>query len=190
METPEETARRLEAFETPQWAIDAILNVELLTPTVIDPCCGRGVMTKLARACGYDARPIDVHDWGYPCEIGDFLILDGPTDPEWQELGFTVFMNPPFSLAEQFVLRAKEIGARKIVCFQRFAWWESQGRKTFWDRHPPNRIYICGDRASCWRFDIPKEDQKSGTTTAHAWFVWERGHPPGPVISRLYKDVA
>lgn len=190
METLEETARRLEAFETPQWAIDAILRVELLTQVVDDPCCGRGIMAEAARACGYEVWPSDIHDWGYPCVISDFLHPDVGVSPMWRSVDHTIFMNPPFSLATKFVLKAKELGARKIVCFQRFAWWESQRRREFWDKHPPNRIYICGDRASCWRFDIPKEKQKSGTTTAHAWFVWEEGHPPGPVISRLYKAAA
>ncbi len=189
-ETLEETARRLEAFETPQWAIDEILKVELLTHLVDDPCCGRGIMTESARALGYEVWPSDIHDWGYPCTIANFLQPDVGVSPMWQIVDHTIFMNPPFSLAEQFVLRAKELGARKIVCFQRFSWWESQRRKKFWDAHPPNRIYICGSRASCWRYDIAKEDQKSGTTTAHAWFIWESGHPPGPVISRLYKGDA
>lgn len=184
-ETLEETARRLEAFETPQWAIDAILGVELLTETVVDPCCGRGAMAIAAQKRGYQVWPNDIHDWGYPCRLSDFLTDPGYCSQTARDI--TIFMNPPFSLAEQFVLKAKKLGARKIVCFQRFAWWESQRRKKFWDEHPPNRIYICGSRATCWRYDIPKEDQKSGTTTAHAWFVWERGHPPGPVISHLYK---
>lgn len=191
-ETPKQLAIRLEAFETPQWAIDEILKVELLThglySNVIDPCCGRGIMTEAARASGYEVWPLDIHDWGFKCAIGDFLDWDTIQGQLWGQHDHTVFMNPPFSLAEQFVLKAISLGARKIVCFQRFAWWESQRRKKFWDKHPPNRIYICGSRASCWRFDIPKEDQKSGTTTAHAWFVWERGHPAGPVISRIYKD--
>lgn len=187
-ETPEDTARRLEAFETPQWAIDEILKREILTQHVIDPCCGRGVMAAAAIESGYTVWSSDIHDWGYPCLKADFL-GDGwrsPCDLS-VDIDLTYFMNPPFSKAEDFVLRAIEFGARKIVCFQRFAWWESNRREKFWDAHPPNRIYVCGSRASCWRYDIPKEDQKSGTTTAHAWFVFERGHPPGPVISRLYK---
>jgi len=194
IETPKELAIRLEAFETPQWAIDEILKVELLTQCVVDPCCGRGAMSEGAIVVGYDVWPWDVHDWGYPkTKVREFL---GYSENSTFGCDTTVFMNPPFSLAEQFVVRAIEMGARKILCFQRFSWWESQRRKKFWDKHPPNRIYICGDRATCWRFDIdpenpihPETGKKMGNVpTAHAWFVWEFGQPPGPVISRIYKD--
>jgi len=192
METLKELAIRLEHFETPQWAADKILEHELLSEVVIDPCCGTGVLSKAAiKAGSRDVRSFDIHDWGYVwTNVVDFLNLD----QEWHCLftdrpsGATVFMNPPFSLACDFVEKAFELGARKIVCFQRFAWWESKGRREFWDNHPPARIYICGDRATCWRHDLPEEERTSGTTAAHAWFVWERGHPPGTQLHRIYKN--
>ena len=40
----------------------------------------------------------------------------GPPDED-----YTIFMNPPFSKAVEFVEKAIALGARKIVCFQRFA---------------------------------------------------------------------
>jgi|TARA_Y100000310_G_scaffold340907_1_gene438263 hypothetical protein len=125
----------------------------------------------------------DLHDWGYGVTAMNFLDQSPRYRPD-----LTVFMNPPFSLATEFVLRALNRQARKVVCFQRFAWWESQKRREFWAKHPPNRVYICGDRAHCWRIDIPPEERKSSTPTAHAWFVWERGHPPGTQLGHIYKD--
>jgi hypothetical protein len=170
-----------EAFETPAWAAEAILDAELFTTQVFDPCCGHGTLAKAAMARGYDVIASDLYDWGYGITGVDFL----RAPLEMRDV--TVFMNPPFSKAVEFVERALGLGARKIVCFQRFAWWESRERDPFWRSHPPNRIHICASRASCWRFDIPPEKRKSGTPTAHAWFVWERGHPPGPVLGRLLK---
>ena len=96
-------------------------------------------------------------------------------------------MNPPFSKATEFVEKSFELGFRKIVCFQRFSWWESQKRREFWEKHPPDRVYICGDRASCWRHDIPESERGSSTPTAHAWFVWEKGSPPGTLLGHIYK---
>ena len=184
----------LEAFETPKWCIDAILEKELMTPIVWDPCTGRGVMAAAAMNYTEFVMATDVHDWEYLRLDGrwingthDFL-TDSPDDIWQQDDGeMTVFMNPPFSKAEAFVEKAHEIGARKIICFQRFSWWEAAKRKEFWAKYPPNRIYICGNRASCWRFDIPEEERGSGTTTAHAWFVWEEGHPQGTLIGHVWK---
>ena len=177
----EALARESECFETPEWAISGILKKELMTQDVIDPCCGRGQMAKAAKDRGYNVTAFDKHYWGYG-QVKDFL-----TDPLILRGDKTFFMNPPFSLAEQFVIRCHELHARKIVCFQRFAWWESKRRIDFWNTYPPNRIYICVSRATCWRIDIPPDEREGGSTTAHAWFVWERGHPPGPALGRLEK---
>lgn len=178
-------AKQAEAYETPLWAVEAILDREILTPRIIDPCVGNGVLAEAAKRRGYGVDAYDIHPWSYtPLTLRNFLEPEFPHPTLKRK---AVLMNPPFSLAVEFVERCLEYNARKIVCFQRFAWWESKGRRDFWEKHPPNRVYVCGDRASCWRFDIPEEQRKSGTTTAHAWFVWERGHPKGTVMGHIYK---
>jgi hypothetical protein len=202
-ETLIERAKRLEMFETPRWAAEAVLRVELMPPVVLDPCCGRGVLVDALRAHDRESGglvdrgtlELDVHDWGLPKSSPmsqvprkrkDFLEPFNDLSPLDKDFG--VFMNPPFSKAEAFVRRAHAIGARKIISFARFAWWESARRRSFWDEFTPARIHICGNRATCWRIDIPEESRQSGSSTAHAWYVWERGHPQGPVMSRLYKE--
>lgn len=185
--------KQLEHFETPIWAAKAILKKEILTHHVIDPCCGTGVLSHVAMQEGYEVFPIDIHDWGFGGSyIQDFLEMEY-ADLHYEDLpihDFTIYMNPPFSKAQEFVEKAFKLGARKVVCFQRFAWWESRGRKPFWQKYPPNRIYICGDRADCWRHDIPKDERGSSSPTAHAWFVWEKGNPPGTVLGHIYKTDA
>jgi hypothetical protein len=192
--------KELEHFVTPEWAVEAILKREILTPMVFDPCMGCGVLVRAARTAGYCVEGMDIYQWGGVQFVADFLALtrgsgEGQIDLE----GYTVFMNPPFSKACEFVEKAFELGARKVVCFQRFAWRESGGRKDFWTKYPPNRIYICGDRADCWRYDLhllPKEKRinpksgkvMAGTPTAHAWFVFERGQPQGTLLGHIYKE--
>lgn len=191
----EQLCKDLEHFETPQWAAHKILEHELMTQNVIDPCCGSGVLSIACLNKNYTVQSIDIHDWGYQDTIlGDFLSLKKVEGKD-----FTVFMNPPFSKACEFVEKCFDLGARKIVCFQRLAWWESATRKEFWDKFPPNRIYICADRATCWRHDIPvnengkRFDRKtgkelSGSPTAHAWFVWEKGNPSGTLIGHIRSE--
>ena len=200
----------LEAFETEPWAIEAILDVELMTPNVMDPCCGTGLMAAAAKTRGYDVSTFDIHDWSQtfpvakrPDHIVDFLTVK----PNGVSADWTYFLNPPFSKACEFVDKCKEVGARKIICFQRWAWRESGGRAEWWARNPPSRIWLCIDRATCWRFDVPKECVGEGcgktnkiekskypvcrkcmgnTTQPHAFFVWERGHS-GTAICDLRK---
>lgn len=185
MENLKELCVRYEHYITPKWAAEAILKKEILTPIVLDPCCGTGVLSEAALKAGHQPYAIDVFHWGYRAQNHtiDFLEME----KFFCKDEFSVFMNPPFTKACEFVLKAKQLGARKILCFQRMAWFESAKRRQFWDKNPPARIYICGDRASCWRADIPEENQGSNTPTAHAWFVWEKGFLGNPTIHRLYK---
>lgn len=183
--------KRLEHFETPKWAAKAILSREILTASVFDPCCGCGVLMFSAKLKGYNVAGIDIHNWdarprglAFRCE--DYLAREETALVK----GSTVFMNPPFSKACEFVEKSFELGARKIVCFQRFAWLESRSRREFWEKYPPNRVYICGDRAPCWRHDIPEEERASSAPTAHAWFVWEQGAPAGTLLGHIWKDDA
>ena len=191
-ETLEQTCRRLEHYETPRWAADAILRCETTTGKVFDPCCGTGILSEAAAYAGNEVHAFDIHDWGYH-PFGErnvwFSQLDW-LDQKHLPQHVTLFLNPPFSRAVEFIEHALALGARKVICFQRFAWWESQKRAAFWDRHPPNRIYVCGDRADCWRHDIPEHERGSGTTTAHAWYVWERGQPPGTLLGHIRKSQA
>jgi len=188
VETLTELCKRLEHFETPEWAVKAILRKERLPGIILDPCVGTGVLLRAAEEQGYPFTfSIDIKHWGYPLTMQmDFLDLDPKT---WSG-ECSVLMNPPFSLATQFVEKAIELGAKKIVCFQRFAWWESQKRREFWAKNPPVRVYICGDRADCWRHDIPQEGRGSSSPTAHAWFVWEPAHPQGTILGHIYKGDA
>lgn len=176
-----------EYFQTPPWAINAILDCEVFTPKVVDPCCGDGRMALAAEAAGYKkVWAFDKYDWGFDAPIVDFLTEEGA----WLQKAVdrsTVFMNPPFSLACQFVDRARELGARKIVCFQRSVWRESQGRRAWWDANPANRIYQCGNRAVCWYGTIPEAARKGGDYQPHSFFVWERGHPPGTLHGAIWK---
>lgn len=198
---PDDTARAkdLEASETPRWAAEAILRHELMPRDIVDPCYGRGVLTQVAMDAGYYVAPNDIHDWGHDnglgVRIGDFLEMtrDDLAD-QGVGGGFGVFMNPPFSLIEDFISHSFALGARKVIAFKQFSFWEGQERWShsgFWGcwKHLPNRVYVCAKRATCWRFDIPREAQKSSTTQAYAWFVFERGHPPGTQMWRITPGV-
>ena len=181
-------ATAAECYETPVWAAEGILELEDIGPRVVDPCCGPGVLTRAAQARGLTVTATDLYDWGFGLVGVDFLAM--AYAPVYQAGGdFTVFMNPPFSKACEFVEHAFALGARKVVCFQRFAWYESVVRREFWDDMPLSRIWLCGNRASCWRVDISEEERKKsgGSTTAHAWFIFEPGHVGNPIVKRFYK---
>jgi hypothetical protein len=187
--------KRVEAFETPRWAIEALLDVELTTRFIVDPCAGTGIIpavvelkTGIQAILAHDIVPWkyrtpEAMKWKGPIGPLDFL-----KDPMPSLVGATVIMNPPFSKACEFVDRARNLGARKIMCFQRQAWRESMGRRAWWAANPPARVWVCGARASCWHFDLlgTEKAAKSGTPTSYAWYVYEAGHKGAEVTSAIY----
>lgn len=199
-----------EFFETDEWAARRILDVELCTRNIVDPCAGRGVLGQAAFEKGYIAHEYDLNDWpdkkrGAGIKTGfDYLApFEQVSVPIWKRLGgqeFTVFMNPPFSKTVEFVERSMELGARKIIMFQRMAYLESSVRREFFEENAPTRVWICGDRATCWRGDIPAEDvvdedgnvvkgrKGRSAPTPHAFFIWEQGHRGATVLNHLYKE--
>jgi predicted RNA methylase len=190
----EEQAKAAEAWETDPWAARAILKVEQLSGSVVwDTCCGTGILGRALRKAGYrHILETDLYDWGTGLAGVDFL---GPqandvVDAYLFRRTFSVFMNPPFSKAAQFVDRAFELGAREVISFQRFAWYESDDRREWFDTRPPARVQLCGNRAKVWLFTIPPAERTgSGMPTAHAWFVFTPNYTGDPILKRIWKDM-
>ncbi len=203
-----ERAKQAEFFETPTWAVKSILKKELMTLHIVDPCAGRGVLGKAAKEADHFVHEYDLNKWpGQPPSVhAPFDYLGPMNDVSRTVKGavgpapFTVLMNPPFTLTIDFIERSFRLGARKIVMFQRLAFLESATRRGFFERMMPARVWVCGDRATCWRGDIPEEtyiDENGeeirgrkgrSASTPHAWFVWETGHRGAGVLQHLYKD--
>jgi hypothetical protein len=209
-------SKDVEAFQTPQWAVEAILDRELTTRHIVDPCSGLGMIAAVCKSRGLSVTPIDKVGWHQLLPLQTLLapVVMDFFDYQASLTDATVIMNPPFSLAQAFVARARFLGARKIVCFQRQAWRESIGRRAWWEENPPARVWVCGARATCWRFDLlacqhqgdgvcPNLKQRGknletrgcakclgNVPTSHAWYVWERGHKGAEVTSAIYPKEA
>lgn len=166
-----------ECYETPEWAVEAILEAEMLDGLVVDPCCGRGVLAEAAAERGHRVDAFDLYNWGYGRAPVDFLSWRFADTP--QEIGdsaeqrpWACLMNPPFTRAVEFAEHAFAQGAAKVMLFQRLALWQSRRRHAFWAAHPPARIYVCEARAECWRVDIAPAERHGGP-------------PGGPRLVRL-----
>lgn len=82
--------------------------------------------------------------------------------------------NPPYSHAAEFAERALErVGdGAKVAMFLKLTFLESEGRREFFRKWPPRRVWVSRKRLSCWKNGIPKS---ANTLIAYAWFVWEKG---------------
>lgn len=186
-------AIKAECYETPEWAADAILDVEVLADPVVDPCCGRGLLAEVAAERGHRVDAFDLHDWGYGRTGVDFLAWRFAARPPLADRAaicarvpaWTCLMHPPASRATDFAAHALGQGARKVLLFQPLALWQSRRHAAFWAAHPPARIHVCEGGAESWRIDIAPAARRGGTCAPHAWFVFEPRQPAGTLIGRL-----
>lgn len=147
---------------------------------ILEPCCGAGHMivpiNQYLRDNSIDALVLgtDLIDRGYSSpyvkygEQFDFLSDSYP----FQENIDTIIMNPPYSLIEEFTLKALKIAKGRVIMLARTQFSESQSRflNIFVD-NPPTDIYQYVDRIACYKNgDFSK---KQSSAQSYSWFVWD-----------------
>jgi SAM-dependent methyltransferase len=146
--------------------------------SILDAGCGDGAITAAlifsgvpaARILGVDVSAELVESYsartGSKGIVADYLTSDIETD--------TVFMNPPFSHAYEFIAHARELAAC-VVALVRCGWLEGAKSKqperlALLKQHPPD-VYFLTSRPSFG----PNAAGKKGTdASAYVWLVWDR----------------
>jgi hypothetical protein len=161
-------------FPTPSWCIDRLL--EAWTPRagwIMEPAAGDGAIIAAARRRlplqGWAA--LDIRDCGAEQRAAgatnvytaDFLRWDG--DQDITSRITTVWTNPPFALAEQFIRRADSLFPDADLCFLvRLGFLATEKRsKLWWDLGAPD-VYVLPNR--------PSFTPDGGTDSSdYAWIV-------------------
>ena len=183
-----EAADSLDFFPTPAWATRALCEWLLmqLTPraylrwplhlsTAWEPACGQGDMARPLTEYFTSVFASDVPDWGAPShdpdwrpdEIGDFTLgAAGPGDPpDW------IITNPPFNLAEAFVLHALKRATRGVANLIRTQFLEGTGRAArLFGPHRPAAILQFAERLNIVKDRL---DPRASRPTAYCWIVWD-----------------
>jgi hypothetical protein len=131
-------------------------------------------MSKVLEEYFKAVQSYDIEDYGY-AERGDFLKQPHAVDSfDW------VITNPPFKLAEAFVLRALPIARRGVAVFARTVFIESVGRydRLFRDK-PPTKVAQFVERVPIVKGRLEKT---ASTATGYCWLVWEK---PGTAETRV-----
>ena len=164
-------------FPTPPWATRALLEHVLDTSSLsglscLEPACGAGHMAKALKEYFGEVRYSDAHHYGYG-PVRDYL--DYPYEAnavDW------VITNPPFRLAEEFVLRSLTVARRGVAILARTVFLESSGRyREIFEKSPPSIFAQFVERVPMVKGRL---DIKATTATGYAWFVWNkqnRGEP-------------
>lgn len=157
-------------YRTPPHATEALLRVETFPTTIWEPACGDGAISRVLANAGHTVHSTDLVDRGFGVPRRDFLM-------EHQAPASCVVTNPPFKLADEFVLHALRLGITRIAILQRLAWMEGLARHgALWAKHPPARVWVFAKRVTMWRGDDPNA-RDTGGAIPFAWFVWDAAAP-------------
>ena len=109
-------------------------------------------------------------------EQADFLSIDN------QQWDGDIVTNPPYAYAQEFVEKALAIipEGHKVCMFLKLTFLEGKKRKHLFQTQPPARIWVSSSRLLCAMNG--EFDKLSGSATAYAWFVWEKGYKGDTVI--------
>lgn len=182
-----------EFYETPAWCTKAILNelheLQLNPNNVLDPCVGTGAIASVVREL-YPKANIDIIDIeeslireaikkislkekdivnNFENQIGlpmnNYFISNYLETSLKKDEYDLIVLNPPFSLAQEFVEKSIELSPNgSVVVLLRLNWLASKKRIAFHKKHPSD-IFVLPKRPS-----FTNDGKTDGTE--YAWFCF------------------
>jgi hypothetical protein len=134
--------------------------------TCLEPACGLGHMSKVLKEYFVQVHDADVSGYGYG-RVRNFLTYPYDVDTyDW------VITNPPFRLAEAFVLRALTIARVGVAILARTVFLESAGRyRAIFQNTPPTIFAQFVERVPMIKGRL---DRTATTATGYCWLVWDK----------------
>lgn len=168
-------------YVEPAWCVHALVKGERpFMGTVLDPCCGGGNIVQALCSNGVLAGGSDIQDRAggtYPrLSYEQSLSISLPTN---------VVSNPPYGVAEDFIMSCLAKAKDRVCVLLRLAFLEGIKRGEWFPTVPLARVWVSSKRISMppGGTDIPAK----GGAIAYAWFVFEHGWEGDPVVKFLPK---
>lgn len=171
MATRIEAKDSLDDFPTPPWATRALLEhvlhgSDLSELTCLEPACGAGHMSKVLKEYFGKVQSSDVYDYGYGA-VRDYL-----KHPYKIECCDWMITNPPFRLAEDFILKSLRLAREGVAILARTVFLESVGRyERIFTHNPPTVVAQFTERVPMLKGRL---DKSASTATGYCWLVWKR----------------
>lgn len=148
-------------YPTPPDATIALLKfLNLPGKTVVwEPASGKGHMSSTIRKMGYAVKESDIN-------TGEDFLNIPCKDCDW------IITNPPFSIAEQFILRCHE-HKKPFALLLKSQYWHAKKRLPVFNLTRPTHVLPL-----TWRPDFCFGERGSGSPLMDViWVVWDLNHP-------------
>lgn len=157
-------------YQTPYSLTDLLLTKESLVGNVLEPACGNNAIVDRLPYC------TEYYDREH-----NFL------SEQRHDYFDTIITNPPFSLAKEFIIKAKEIATQKIMFLLPLSYLHGIERyKDIWqdNKFPLKTVYVFTRYPMLEETVRPDGKHKTGMMV-YAWFVWDKKYNGNPKIDWL-----
>lgn len=174
--------RPADFYETPAEVTHALAEAEAERlakfPTIWEPACGAGAISRVLRGCGHAVIETDLYQRGVGAQL-DFYAAE-------RALASAIVTNPPFSEVSatgrcRWQWKAHQLAVDYMALLLPAGWAHAQGCRKLIETWAPAREYKIA-----WRIDWTG----GGSSPAnHSWFVWDKSCPGGDAwpTSVLYR---
>ena len=137
----------------------------------LEPSCGKGAIVKVLN---------DLPS-SHGCRLTSYDLEEGRDFLKETKTFDTLITNPPYSLANEFILKAKELKIPNIFLLLPLNYLQGQKRYTEQIFHGLKGIYIF-TRMPMLSEEIREDGKYETGMQAYAWYGWEREYIEDPKI--------
>ena len=171
-------------YQTPYSMTRQLLEVENFEGKILEPCCGAGAIVKVLR--DYD-KSVDYCDLNNEFSLtGIFKNLKDFVNDEFDRYD-NVITNPPYSLAKEFILKAKQITNNKIAMLLPLNYLHGVTRynEIYLDRKFPLKAVYIFCRYGMLEETIRDDGTYRTGMMVYAWYIWDKSYKGEPMIRWL-----
>ena len=166
-------------------------NKSILAPSIWECACGNGNLYRVLDDRGYNCIYSDIKDRStkeYPLRFKGMLNVDFLKTYDLALPGYynvaVILTNPPYSLANEFILHALEILPENglYIALMNITYLAGQKRYNDIYRYGSLReVYVFSKRVECWK-NNDKEHESGSALINFCWYVFQKGYKGNPTL--------
>ena len=168
-------------YQTPYSMTRQLLEVENFGGKILEPSCGAGAIVKVLR--DYD-KSVDYCDLNNEFSLtGIFKNFKDFINDDFDRYD-NIITNPPFSLAKEFILKAKQITNNKIAMLLPLNYLHGVTRynEIYLDRKFPLKAVYVFCRYGMLEETIRDDGTYRTGMMVYAWYIWDKDYKGEPMI--------
>lgn len=171
-------------YQTPYSMTKQLLEVENFEGKILEPSCGAGAIVKVLRD---HKKSVDYCDLNNDFSLtGIFKNFKDFINDDFDRYD-NIITNPPFSLAKEFILKAKQIANNKIAMLLPLNYLHGVARynEIYKDRKFPLKTVYVFCRYGLLEDTIREDGTYKAGMIVYAWYIWDKSYKGEPVIRWL-----